>query len=164
MGKADEETNHSRHKVAHERNTGAVSADILHFPARVLVSQAARSWNAQQLCSQAGFCRSSSCHVRFPVRRAAPPELQARGGSVRQSVNTPWARGRVRLKGISRTTPIGWLQHVSVARRPRLIAGLQAPHPRCQSAFRQASVPGTPNAEARDCVGRRRTQRVDAPC
>jgi hypothetical protein len=37
----------------------------------------------------------------IPVLRAAPPDVQARGGSVEQSVNTPWSRGRVRLKGVA---------------------------------------------------------------
>ena len=37
----------------------AISADILHFPARVLVRERQRSWNEQQLCSRAGSCRST---------------------------------------------------------------------------------------------------------
>ena len=53
----------------------------------------------------------------IPRSPGCAPDVHARVGSVGQSVNTPWSRGRVRVKGISRTTPIGWLQHVSGARR-----------------------------------------------
>ena len=66
-----------------------------------------------------------------------------------------------RLTGMSRTTPIGWLQRVPGARRPRVTSGLPAPRPLCRSTSRQASVRETPNAEARGCVRRRRTRPVD---
>ena len=110
----------------------AISTDILHFPARVLVRQAAMSWNAQRL-----FPGQGSADLLAP--RAIPrfPDCASgctsRGGSIGQSVNTPWLCGRVRLKGISRTTPIGWLQHVSGARLPRVTVDLWAPHPPCRS-------------------------------
>ena len=111
---------------------------------------AATSCNAQRLCSPSRVLPINSWHVRFPVLRAAPrmyKPLAVRSGL---SANTPWSRGRVRLKGISRTTLIGWLQHVSGARRPRVTASLRAPHPRCRSTSRQASVREPQNAEARD--------------
>ena len=66
-----------------------------------------------------------------------------------------------RLTGMSRTTPIGWLHRVSGARRPRVLSGLSARRPRCQSTSRPASVPETPNAEGRGCVRQRRTRPVD---
>jgi hypothetical protein len=133
--------------------TRAISPDILHFPARVLVRQVATSRNTQRLCSRAGFCRPSRATCDSPFSELRPRMLQARGGSVGQSVNTPWLRGHERLTGISRTKPIGWLQHASGARPQRLIAGLRGPHPRCPSTSRQPSVRETPNAEARRCVG-----------
>ena len=66
----------------------------------------------------------------------------------------------LRLTGTSRTTPIGSFPRVSGARRPRVPSGLRAPRPLCRSSSRQAFVRETPNAAARGCVRRRRTQPV----
>jgi hypothetical protein len=122
----EKSTSHERNHTSQTRDLaiiGAISADILHFPARVLVRQAARSWNSRRLCSRAWVPPIYIVPRAIPVLRAAPPDVQARGGSIGQSVNTPWSHGRVRLKGISRTTPISSLQHVSGARRPHVTAG-----------------------------------------
>ena len=90
-------------------------------------------------------------------RRAGPRVPVVGSGGQHPMVTRP------RLTGMSRTTPIGLLQRVSGARRLRVTSGLPAPRPLCRSTFRQASVRETPNAEARGCVRRRRTSRVDAP-
>jgi hypothetical protein len=84
-------------------------------------------------CSRPGFCPTrATCDSPFSgLRRPGCTSPWRFGRTVGQQVNTPWSRGRVRLKGISRTTPIGWLQHASGARRPRVTAGLRAPHPSC---------------------------------
>ena len=69
-----------------------------------------------------------------------------------------------RLTGTSRRSPIGWPQRVPGAQRPHVTSGLAVLRLRCQSTSRPASVPETPNAEARGCVRRRRTPRVDGRC
>jgi hypothetical protein len=61
----------------------------------------------------------------------------------------------------SRRPRIGWPQRGYVVRRPRLTSGSWEPPRRCQSTFRPASVRETLNAEARGCVRRRRTPRVE---
>ena len=59
-----------------------ISADILHFLARVLVRQAVMSWNAQRLCSRAGFCRSTRATCDSPF------------SGLRPGCTSPWRFGR----------------------------------------------------------------------
>jgi hypothetical protein len=92
----------------------------------------------------------------FASRRSGQWRPSGRNGGQPSMVTRPR-----RLAGIPRTTPFGWLQRVSGARRPRVTSGLPGPRPLFQSTSRQASVRETPNAEARDCVRRRRTLPVD---
>ena len=106
--------------------------------------------------------------ARLLVRRAVPgsPGVASRRTGPRGPVGRNGGQHSVvtrprRLTGTSRTTPIGWLQRVPGARRPRVTSGLPAPRPLCRSTSRQASVRETPNAEARGCVRRRRTRPVD---
>src|SRR5215469_2924915 len=142
----------------------AICADILHFPARVLVTQAAMSWNTQRLCSQPperGFCRTTDAASDSLFCGLRP--WMYRAGWFGRTVGQYSVVMRLRLKGISRTSPIGWLQHVPGARRAHVTASLWARHPPCRSTSRHVSVRETPNAEARNCVARRRTPPVDAP-
>ena len=90
----------------------------------------------------------------------SPPDARARWSPWRRSEHSMVTRQR-RLTGTSRTRPIGLLQRVPGARRPRVIAGLPASRPLCQSTSRPASVRETRSAAARDCAGRRRTPPVD---
>ena len=66
-----------------------------------------------------------------------------------------------RVTDTSRRPPICWPQRGSVVRRPRLTSGPRGPYLPCRSTSRPASARETPNAEARGCVRRRRTPRVD---
>ena len=99
---------------------GAVSADIPHFPARVLVIQGGKGL----LTGTDPDPRHGS--ARLLVGRAihGSPDLT----SGRTGPWSPWSERRQhsmvtrprRLTGISGTTPIDWLQRVSGARRPRV--------------------------------------------
>jgi hypothetical protein len=120
---------------------GAISTDTLHFPARVLVVQAARLLTG-------GDPDPGHGSVDLLVRRAAPllpaspADARARGVLV---VGTMVTRPR-RLTGMWRTTPIGLLQRVPGARRPRVIGGLPTSCPLFRSTSRQASVRKRPSA------------------
>ena len=97
----------------------------------------------------------ATCGPRFSRLRLqthGPAGPRGRKGGQHSLVTRPR-----RLTGTSRRTPIGWPQRVPGVRRPHVTSGLLAPRPLCRSTSRQASVRETPNAEARDCVRRRRT-------
>ena len=66
----------------------AISADILHFPARVLVRQAATSWNTQRLCSRAGFCPSTRATCDSPFSGLRPVHLS----SLKRWIRPCWGR------------------------------------------------------------------------
>jgi len=137
----------------------AVLTDILDFAARVLVRQAATSCNAQLLRSRAGFCRATRATCDSPVLRAAPPWRFGRTVGQHSVVIRP-------------RTAEGHISHDAdrlVSTRVRRAAAARD----CRSAGTASPVPKyissgvcreTPNAEAHDCVGRRRTRPVDAPC
>ena len=117
--------------------------------------------NGQRPWSQTQFCPSTRATLRlrspgFAPRRTGPLAPRGRNDGQHSTVMQPR-----RLTDISRMTPIGWLPSVSGARPPRVRSGLPAPRPPCRSTFRQVSARETPNAEARDCVRRRRTRPVD---
>jgi hypothetical protein len=142
----------------------AISMNILDFPARVLViSGGKRPQTGSDSGPETRFC---------PLLER--PAVPSSSGSRLQTHNPVGVRGQtggqhwvvrrlLRLTGTSRRPPIGWAQPVPAAPRRRVTSGLPARRLRCQSTSRPASVPETPNAEARGCVRRRRTSRVDAP-
>src|ERR1700719_1190440 len=107
-------------------------------------SQAARGGYGRATPIRDSFLHVYSCYVMSPVLPPSPPGARAREVPVVQRRSArPWSLGVTRprrLTGRSRTTPIGWLQRVSYARRPRVPTALPAPRPRCRSPSRQASV------------------------
>ena len=66
-----------------------------------------------------------------------------------------------RVMDTSRRPPTCWPERGPVVRRPRLTSGPRGPYLPCRSTSRPASARETPNPEARGCVSRRRTPRVD---
>jgi hypothetical protein len=91
---------------------------------------------------------------RFETHGAVGPRGQTGGP---HSV----VRRLLRLTGTSGRPPTGSQQRVPGAQRPRVTSGRPVLRLRCQSTSRPAFVPETPSAEARGCVRRRRTSRVD---
>ena len=85
------------------------------------------------------------------------PAGPAVAGDGQQSVVTRLCR----VMDTSRRPPICWPQRGPVVRRPRLTSGPRGPYLPCRNTSRPASARETPNAEARGCVRRRRTPRVD---
>jgi hypothetical protein len=74
----------------------AISTDILHFPARVLVIQAARAAHGQPALIPEAVLRIYSCAVRSPVD---PLRLQTHG-----PVRSPWSERRAVLHGHAAAT------------------------------------------------------------
>ena len=73
-------------------NRRAMSADILHFPARVLVRQAAMMLKRAATLFPGRVLPIYSSHA-IPRSAGSAPFVQARGGSVGLSVNAPWSCG-----------------------------------------------------------------------
>jgi hypothetical protein len=76
----------------------AISADILHFPARVLVRRRQRAGTRSVFVPEPGSADLLAPRA-IPSSPGSAPDVQARGGSVGLSVNIPWSRRRVQLKG-----------------------------------------------------------------
>jgi hypothetical protein len=147
-----------------EPDSGAISTNILEFPARVLVMQPARGcYRAATLIPDRVLavyaCDGRSRFSRHRLRTHGRPwRPSGRNGGQHSMVTRPR-----RLTGISRTTPIGWLRRVSGVRRPRVTSGRLEPRPLCRSTSRPASVREMPNGEAPGCVPGRRTQPIAGP-
>ena len=148
------------------KDVRAISTDILHFSARVLVDQSARVVTGSESDPEHRFAdllprRAIPGCPRFAAGRTGPrgsDRSRRRNGGQHSTVTRPR-----RLTGTSRTMPIGWHQREHGAPRLRVTAGRPVPPLRCRSTSRQASVRERPNGAARDCARRRRTRPVDAP-
>src|SRR5712692_2498133 len=79
-----------------------ISRDILHFPARVLVIQAARGCSRAATLIPDTVLLIYSCGARFPVLPASPPDARARA---------PWSERRSALHGHAAASTDGHVSH-----------------------------------------------------
>ena len=138
----------------------AISADILEFRARVLVSQAA---GPRATDNGADFRHGSGPSLRASARCAclgqSPRDARVRGFRFRLSVIMQPRR----WMDTSRRPPIGWPERGPGGQWPHVPSGLLELRPLCRSTSRPASVRETPNGEAPGCVLRRRIRLIAGP-